>query len=64
LSDLVEELIDIELRGSASSAGSTLDAQYQAELQSVVTAELRQPGVEPDVQRLLTIALRRWAEGI
>lgn len=61
LQDLVDELILVDVAGSNESETAPLDAKFRASLQELVTDEMKREDAAPDLQKVLTLALAKWA---
>ena len=61
LQELVDHLIRVDVAGSDESGTAPLNAQYRASLQELVTDEMKRDDAAPDLQKLITAALEKWA---
>lgn len=62
LQELVDELIRVDVAGATEPDTVPLDATYRKSLQDLVTDEIKREDTPPDLQKLLTAALEKWAE--
>lgn len=62
LQELVDDLILVDVAGAGDSDHEPLSAVYRAVLQDLVTAEMKRDDTAPDLNKLLTAALQKWAD--
>jgi hypothetical protein len=61
LTELVDDLIRVDVAGVSEFDAGPLGAEFRVELQELVTAEMKRGDLAPDLATVLAAALTQWA---